>query len=190
MKLVLASCSPRRLELLDRIGVRPDIVDPADIDESELPDEVPLQAVRRLALAKAQAVAQRHPDDLVLAADTMAACGRRILPKADTPQMVRECLRLLSGRRHRLMTAVVLARPGKAPACRVATNIVALKRLDEREIEAYVACGEGLGKAGGYAIQGHFEAYVRFISGSASGIIGLPLFETRQMLQGAGYPVM
>lgn len=182
--LILASSSPRRLDLLARIGVVPDAVRPADIDETPLPGELPAPHAERLAAAKATAVAE--PGTLTLAADTVVAVGRRILPKAEDDATVRRCLALLSGRRHRVLSAVTLIdREGRARH-RLSTSILAFKRLSAAEIDAYAACGEGLGKAGGYAIQGRAEAFVRFLSGSHSGVVGLPLFETRALLEPAG----
>ncbi|MBV9840238.1 MAG: septum formation protein Maf [Sphingomonadaceae bacterium] len=189
MRLVLASASPRRLDLLARIGVVPDAVDPADIDEAPLPGELPLIHARRLAAAKAATVARRFPDSLVLAADTVVATGRRILPKAEDEAAARNCLALLSGRRHRVHSAVTLIRADGRARHRETTTIVAFKRLSPIEIDAYLAGGEWRGKAGGYAIQGHAEAWVRYLAGSHSGVIGLPLFEARALLTAAGYPL-
>jgi septum formation protein len=185
LKLILASASPRRLELLARIGIVPDAVDPADIDEAALPGELPRLHVTRLAAAKAAAVAVRHPDAVVLAADTVVAAGRRILPKTEEEGEARECLKLLSGRRHRVLTAVTVIANSKAHH-RLSTTIVTFKPLTIAEIDAYIASGEWRGKAGGYAIQGRAEAFVRFLSGSHSGVVGLPLFETRNILLSAG----
>ena len=184
-RLILASASPRRLDLLARIGVVPDAVDPADIDEAVLAGELPRLSVIRLAAAKAEAVAARHADAIVLAADTLVAAGRRILPKAESEAQVRQCLALLSGRRHHVLTAVTVIAKGKARH-RLSNTIVAFKSLTVAEIDAYVACGEWRGKAGGYAIQGRAEAFVRFLSGSHSGVVGLPLFETRALLLASG----
>lgn len=189
LPLVLASASPRRLELLARVGVKPDVVEPADIDEVPGKAELPLPHAARLAAEKAAFAAARHPAALVLAADTVVAAGRRILPKAEDEAQARACLQLLSGRRHRVHTAVTLIAPGGAARHRVSTSIVTFKRLHPDEIGAYIAGGEWSGKAGGYAIQGSAESLVRFITGSWSGIVGLPLFETRALLTGAGYPV-
>jgi septum formation protein len=187
MRLVLASASPRRAELLARIGVVPDEIVPADIDETPLEAERPAQHACRMAAAKAAAVAR--PGDLVLAADTVVAAGRRILPKAEDEEAARAALSLLSGRRHRVLTAVtVVDREGRARH-RLATSIVAFKRLSQEELAAYLASGEWRGKAGGYAIQGRAEALVRMISGSHSGVVGLPLYETRALLRAAGYPI-
>ena len=189
MRLILASASPRRLELLARIGVAPDAVEPADIDEAPLKAELPAPHAERLAAAKASHVAAHYPDALVLAADTVVAVGRRILPKAATEAQARDCIALLHGRRHRVHTAVTLIVPGAGARHRLASSIVTFKRLHPDEIDAYIACGEWRDKAGGYAIQGRAEAFVRFMSGSWSGIVGLPLYDTRALLIGAGYPL-
>jgi len=189
MRLILASASPRRRDLLARIGVVPDAVDPAEIDETPTKAELPAAHARRLADEKGLAVAARHPDALVLAADTVVAVGRRILPKADDEATARACLALLSGRRHRVHSAVVLIDPSGASRRRLSTSIVTFKRLTDTEIDAYLASGEWHGKAGGYAIQGRAEAFVRFLSGSHSGVVGLPLFETRALLIASGYPL-
>jgi septum formation protein len=187
-RLVLASGSPRRLDLLRQVGVIPDEVDPADIDEHPLANETPRALAARLASGKADATFQRHPDALVLGADTVVACGRRLLPKAETLDQARDCLALLSGRRHRVYTGVALA--GKTKTCRVVQSIVTFKRLSQSEIQAYIDTGDWQGKAGGYAIQGPAALFIRALSGSYSGVVGLPLFETGQMLRGAGYPVL
>jgi len=187
MRLILASASPRRRDLLARIGVAPDAVDPAAIDETPAKGELPAPHARRLADEKALAVAARYPDALVLAADTVVAAGRRILPKAEDEATARACLALLSGRRHRVHSAVTLIAPGSVVRSRLSTSIVAFKRLTDAEIQGYLASGEWRDKAGGYAIQGRAEAFVRFLSGSHSGVVGLPLFETRALLIAAGY---
>ena len=188
MRLVLASTSPRRRDLLARLGVEPArVADPA-IDETPLPAEQPRVHVARLAEAKARAV-ERAEGEIVLAGDTVIALGRRILGKAEDEATLRRMLGLLSGRRHHCLTAVcVIDGAGKART-RLSDTIVAFKPLTGREIDAYVESGEGLGKAGGYAIQGRAEAFVRFLSGSHSGVIGLPLFETRALLIAAGMPL-
>ncbi|MGN6277930.1 MAG: Maf family protein [Sphingomonas sp.] len=184
-KLVLASSSPRRRDLLARLGVTPDRIASPDIDESPLPGEAPRAYALRLAEAKARALA-READEVVLAGDTAIVLGRRILPPAEDENVQRRLLGLLSGRRHHCLSAIcVIDRDGRART-RLADTIVAFKRLSEAEIDAYIACGEGLGKAGGYAIQGRAEAFVRFLSGSHSGVIGLPLFETRALLAASG----
>lgn len=185
VRLVLASASPRRRDLLARLDIVPARVTAPDIDEAPLPREVPRAYVLRLAEAKARAV-DRTADEVVLAGDTAIVLGCRILPPAETPEIQRKLLGLLSGRRHHCLTAIcVIDANGKART-RLSDTIVAFKPLDSAEIEAYIACGEGLGKAGGYAIQGRAEAFVRFLSGSHSGVIGLPLFETRALLAAAG----
>jgi septum formation protein len=185
VRLVLASASPRRLELLARVGVVPDVVDAAEIDETPHKSELPLPYAKRMAAAKAAAVAPRHPQSIILAADTVVAVGRRILPKAEDEAAARTCLSLLSGRRHRVHSAVTVIDASGQPRHRVATSIVSFKRLSSADIDRYVAGGDWHGKAGGYAIQGAAEAFVRFLSGSYSGVIGLPLFETQALLTSA-----
>ena len=189
MRLILASASPRRLDLLARIGVAPDAVAPADIDESVPKGELPRDHALRLACEKAAAVAESHPDALVLAADTVVAVGRRILPKVEDEGTLRACMKLLSGRRHRVMTGVALAEPGGHVRSRVVETVIAMKRLGQEEIDYYAGHGEWRGKAGGYALQGYGEVYVRFMAGSWSNVVGLPLAETRGMLKAAGYPL-
>lgn len=186
-RLVLASASPRRRDLLARIGVVPEEIAAADIDETPLAGELPPLYARRMAAAKAAAVARAGA--LVLAADTVVAAGRRILPKAEAEAEARAALGLLSGRRHRVHSAVTLVGADGVARHRLSTTIVALKRLSPDELDAYLASGEWRGKAGGYAIQGRAEALVRMISGSHSGVVGLPLFETRALLAAAGYPL-
>ena len=185
--LVLASASPRRLDLLRQIGVVPDRMDPAEIDEAALKGELPVAHARRLAAAKLEAVAPRHAGAYVLAADTVVACGRRILPKAEDATIARNCLELLSGRRHRVLGAVELRGPDGRRLRRLVTTAVIFKRLSPNEIERYLAGGEWRGKAGGYAIQGLAAAFIPAITGSYSNVVGLPLAETWAMLQGLGY---
>lgn len=187
MKLVLASASPRRLDLLARIGVTPDAVDPADIDESVPKGELPKVHALRLAEEKAAATAARHPDALVLAADTVVAVGRRILPKVEDEATLRQCMALLSGRRHRVLTGVALRLPGGTMRSRVVETTITMKRLSHEEIDYYASHGEWRGKAGGYALQGYGEVYVRHIAGSYSNVVGLPLAEARHLLKSAGY---
>jgi len=187
-RLVLASSSPRRRDLLARIGAAPERVASPDIDESPLHGEVPRAYALRLAQAKAQAV-ERGVDEIVLAGDTTVAVGRRILPPAETEAVQRELLALLSGRRHRCISAICVIDTAGKLRTRVVETIVTFKRLTPAEIDAYIACGEGLGKAGGYAIQGRAEALIRYIAGSHSGVVGLPLFETRALLASAGLPL-
>jgi septum formation protein len=183
--LVLASASKRRLDLLAQIGIVPDRVVSPEIDETAERDESPRLYALRLARAKAATAAGQ--ECLVLAADTVVAAGRRILPKAETETDARHCLALLSGRRHRVLTAVVLAAPDGRRSERLVTSIVAFARLTPRQVEAYLDGGEWQGKAGSYAIQGQAAAFVRFLSGSYSNVVGLPLFETAQLLRGAGW---
>jgi len=189
MRLILASASPRRLDLLARIGVVPDAVVPADIDESVPKGELPRDHALRLAREKAEAVSADEPDALVLAADTVVAVGRRILPKVEDKATLRACMKLLSGRRHRVMTGIALAAPGQPLRTRVVETAIAMKRLSNEEIDFYAAHGEWRGKAGGYALQGYGEVYVRHIAGSYSNVVGLPLAETRNLLKAAGYPI-
>ena len=189
MRLVLASASPRRLDLLERIGVRPDAVLPADVDERIPPGELPREHALRLAIEKAEAVASSEPEALVLAADTVVAVGRRILPKVEDEATLRACMKLLSGRRHRVLTGVALAVPGGAMRERLVETMIAMKRLSPEEIDYYAGHGEWRGKAGGYALQGYGEVYVRHIAGSYSNVVGLPLAETRLLLKSAGYSI-
>jgi septum formation protein len=185
--LVLASASPRRLDLLRQVGVLPDRVDPADIDETPQPGELPPAHALRLAQAKARAVIARHPGAYVLAADTVVACGRRILPKPADEASARSCLKLLSGRRHRVHGGIALAGPDGRFTARRVDSQVAFKRLSEAEIAAYLRSGEWRGKAGGYAIQGRAAALISWVCGSYSNVVGLPVFETTQLLIGRGY---
>ena len=189
MRLILASASPRRLDLLARIGVVPDAIVPADVEESVPKGELPRDHAIRLAREKALAVAAAHPQDLVLAADTVVAVGRRVLPKVEDEATLRACMALLSGRRHRVLTGVALALPGGWIRERLVETMIAMKRLSPEEIDHYAAHGEWRGKAGGYALQGYGEVYVRHIAGSYSNVVGLPLAETRVLLKSAGYPL-
>ncbi|WP_254602001.1 Maf family protein [Sphingomonas bacterium] len=184
--MVLASASPRRLDLLARIGIVPDAIDPAEIDEAPGGAELPAEHARRLAAEKAAVVAARHAGAIVLAADTVVAAGRRILPKAADADAVRACLKLLSGRRHRVLTALTVIDAGGVARHRLSISIVIFGPLTAATIERYAVSGEGIGKAGGYAIQGAAEGFVRALSGSHSGVVGLPLFETRALLIAAG----
>jgi len=186
-RLVLASASPRRRDLLAQIGIEPDAVDPADLDETPWPRELPGPHAARLAHEKARAVAARHPGAWILAADTVVACGRRILPKPDQEGEARACLRRLSGRAHRVFGGVTILAPAGAVRERLVQTVVRFKRLDAAEIDAYIHAGEWRGKAGGYAIQGRAAAFIRSINGSYSNVVGLPLFEVAQMLKGLGW---
>jgi len=184
---VLASASPRRLELLARIGIVPDRVLPTDIDETPRKAELPRKLAARLAAEKAEAAAAAAPGALVLAADTVVGVGRRILPKAASAAEARGCLELLSGRRHQVSTGVVLRTAEGRRLTRLVTTALAFQRLTTAQIDAYLETGEWQGKAGGYALQGRAEAFVRFLSGSWSNVVGLPLFETAQLLRGIGW---
>ena len=186
-RLVLASASPRRLDLLRQIGVEPAAIAPADIDETPEKNEPPAVYARRLALAKAEAVADRFAGDFILAADTVVMRGRRILPKAEEAGQARQCLALLSGARHHVLGGVAVIAPDGRRVVRIADTVVSFKRLEPAEIERYMAGGEWRGKAGGYAIQGHAAVFVKRINGSYSNVVGLPLYETAAMLHGLGF---
>ena len=183
--LILASASPRRRELLARLGVEPARVVHADIDETPLKAELPRDYAARMAREKALAAADRSGH--VLAGDTVVAVGRRILPKAEDEATARTCLELLSGRRHRVLSAIALLAPDGTLRERLSETQVRFKRLSEQEIGAYLAGGEWHDKAGGYAIQGSAEGLIAWIGGSHSGVVGLPLFETRALLKAAGF---
>ncbi len=182
---ILASASPRRSALLTQMGIVADEIIPADIDETPHKKELPTRYVERVAREKAQTIASRKPDAVVLAADTVVVCGRRILPKAEDEQTARECLQLLSGRRHRVHTAVCIIAGGKLKEHREET-VVNFRRLTPIEIEHYIESGEWQGKAGGYAIQGCAEGFIPWIRGSYSNVIGLPLAKTCHMLASVG----
>lgn len=184
--LILASASPRRLELLRQVGVEPDLVSPADVDESVLKRELPRDHACRLAAEKAACVAAGHPDAFVLGADTVVACGRRILGKTEDKAEALRFLTLLSGRRHRVYGGVCVMAPDGRSIRRVVQTAVTFKRLSAEEIERYLADGEWRGKAGAYAIQGRAAVFVRQLGGSYSNVVGLPLFETMAMLRGLG----
>ena len=187
--LLLASESPRRKALLAQAGITPDAIRAAAIDETPLKGELPRLHALRLACEKVRTVAAKLSGApmLVLGADTAVACGRRILPKAEDAETVRACLTLLSGRRHQVITAVAVAAPGHEIRTRIVVTAVAFRRLSATEIETYVQSREGEGKAGGYAIQGRAEVFVRRINGSYSNVVGLPLAETVSLLRGCGY---
>ena len=190
-RLILASASPRRLQLLAQLGIAPDQVLPADIDETPRRDELPPRYAARMAREKADCVVQAvtAPGCFTLAADTVVAVGRRILPKAADAAEVRACLALLSGRRHHVLTAVVVVAPDGRRAERLCDTGVVFARLSREQVDSYVASDEGVGKAGGYAMQGRAAGFARQLSGSYSGVVGLPLFEVAQLLRGLGYPV-
>ena len=186
-RLILGSASPRRRELLARLGLEPDEVISTDIDESPLKAEIPRDYAVRMAREKALAVTDG--DAHVLAGDTVVALGRRILPKAEDEATARACLALMSGRRHRVLSAIALKAPDGSLRERLSETIVRFKPLSAAEIDSYIAGGEWHGKAGGYAIQGSAEGLIAWISGSHSGVVGLPLFETRALLRAAGFPI-
>jgi septum formation protein len=186
--LVLASSSPRRRDLLARLGLEPARIASPDIDETPHKAEIPRVYALRMAQEKALAVT-RSAREIVIAGDTTVAVGRRILQQATDADMQRTFLQLLSGRRHHVLSAVAVIDIHGQLRTRISDSIVRFKRLGEAEIEAYIACGEGLGKAGGYAIQGRAEALIDWMAGSHSGVIGLPLYETRALLVAAGYPL-
>ena len=185
MKLILASASPRRKDLLAQIGIVPDAILPADINEDPIDGELPRAHALRLAQEKAQAVAAREPGSVVLAADTVVGVGRRILPKTETRAEAEACLRLMSGRNHRVFTGVATIADGHLRAKVVQTRI-GLKSLSEKEIADYLDSGEWQGKAGGYGIQGRAGAFVAKMVGSYTNVVGLPLYETRNMLTACG----
>ena len=185
--LVLASASPRRLDLLRQIGIAPDVVDPADLDERLQKGELPGPHAARLASAKAAVVAARHPGAYVIGADTVVACGRRVLPKPETEAEARGCLDLLSGVRHRVYGGLTVVAPDGRAVHRLVLTQVSFKRLSVPEIADYLTGGEWRGKAGGYAIQGRAAVFIRAISGSYSNVVGLPLFEVAGLLGGLGW---
>jgi septum formation protein len=187
-RLILASASPRRRDLLAQIGLQPAIV-AAEIDEAPHPRELPAPHVQRLARAKAERVAPSQPGTVVLAADTAVACGRRILPKAETEKEARACLALLSGRRHRVYGGICVIAPDGRIAERLVVTSVSFRRLAQADIERYIAGGEWRGKAGGYAIQGSAAAFVRSLTGSYTNVVGLDLYATAALLRGLGFPV-
>ncbi len=188
-RLVLASQSPRRRELLAQIGITPDAITRADVDETPQPGETPRLLAKRLAIAKARTAAKEgNKPALYLAADTVVGVGRRILGKPKDETDARRMLALLSGRAHRVWTGIALLHPGGKLTARLVEARIKFKRLTPNEIDSYIACGDWRGKAGGYGIQGHAGVFVLSINGSYSAIVGLPLYETAALLEGAGYP--
>jgi len=183
--LVLASASPRRLDLLRQVGLEPAEIDPADLDETPAARELPRAYALRMAKSKLAVVVPRHPGAVVLAADSVVVCSRRILPKAETEAEARVCLGRLSGRRHRVLGAVAVGFPDGTVRTRLVETVVRFKRLEPTELDDYLRSGEWRGKAGGYAIQGRAARFVDFLSGSYSNVVGLPLFETVQLLKSA-----
>ncbi len=194
-KLVLASGSPRRIELLQQAGIEPDHIFPAEVDETPLKAEHPRSLAKRLALAKAEkayAALRAEPDfsgSYILAADTVVAVGRRILPKAEVIEEATNCLGMLSGRSHRVYTGVCLVTPSGKFRQKLVESRVRFKRLSREDMESYIASGEWRGKAGGYAIQGLAGAFVVKLAGSYTGVVGLPLYETTTLLSGEGFRV-
>ena len=185
-QLVLASASPRRLDLLGQIGIQPDLVSAAEVDETPKKGELPASYARRLAIAKAETVAVRR-DGVILAGDTVVACGRRILPKAETADTAQSCLRLLSGRQHRVYGGIALITADRRLLVRVVCSQVKFRRLSGNDIADAMAAGDWRGKAGGYAIQGFAARYIRHINGSYSNIVGFSLFDVTALLDTAGY---
>lgn len=183
---ILASASPRRQDLLAQIGCTPDQIIPADIDETPRPSEKPRAHALRLAIEKAQAVSLNHAGSIILAADTVVGVGLRILPKTNTADEARACLTLMSGRGHRVYTGLCVIGPNGYHTSKVSETRLKMKRLTAAEIEAYIDSGEWHGKAGGYGIQGRAGAFISTIIGSYTGVVGLPVFETRNALLGAG----
>ena len=185
--IVLASASPRRKDLLRQIGINNFKIEPADIDERELSKELPNKYVLRIAKQKAEVVSNNNQQCFVIAADTIVTCGRRILHKAETRSDASDCLNLLSGRRHKVLSAVVINSPNGNQIFRTVTSVVTFKKLDKEELNAYLGTDEWEGKAGGYAIQGLAATYIRALNGSYSNVVGLPLHETYQLLKGMGF---
>ena len=185
--LVLASASPRRSELLRQVGITPDRIEPADIDETPLKKETPRLLALRLAKAKAQTAAARAPGAYVLGADTVVSVGRRVLPKAESEAEAKACLVLLSGRNHRVGTAISVVAPDGRASSRLVETQVTFKRLTDAEIAAYLASGEWRGKAGGYGAQGLAAAFITHLAGSYTGVVGLPVYETLCLLEGLGW---
>ena len=185
--LILASASPRRLQLLEQIGITPDKIIPADIDETPLKGELPAPYVMRIATGKGRKIATENPDAFVLAADTTVACGRRIMGKAENETEERAFLKLLSGRRHKVITGIVVFAPGNRKSQKLVTTTVNFRPLPDQDIDAYIKSGEWKGKAGGYAIQGLGATFAKGINGSYTNVVGLSLYETMQMLKGLGF---
>ena len=186
--LVLASASPRRESLLRQIGLDPDVVEAPDIDETPQRGELPTKLALRLATAKVAAISPNHKNAFVLAADTVVACGRRVLPKPQDRATAQACLSLLSGRRHRVHSGIAVVGPDGNPRTRLVTTMVSFKALSPADVDVYLATGEWASKAGGYAIQGFAAAFVKRLNGSYTNVVGLPLYETVALLNGLGYP--
>ncbi len=185
--LILASASPRRLQLLEQLNITPADVIPADIDETPLKDELPRAHALRLACEKARKISESHKSKFILAADTVVACGRRILPKAENEQQARECLNLLSGRRHHVYGGICIITDQGKEISRLCDTAVKFKALSNNEIETYIQSGEWDGKAGGYAIQGMAASFIPSIQGSYSNVVGLSLYDIMQILKGNAF---
>lgn len=186
-QLMLASASPRRVDLLKQIGVTPDHIIPASLDETPLKGELPGKLAERLAIAKARAIHEKHPDSYILAADTVVGVGRRILPKTEKQEEAAECLSLISGRRHHVYGGIALIAPDGKISSRLCDTVVQFKSLSHAETKAYLDSQEWQGVAGGYAIQGRAGAFVKFIRGSYSNVVGLSLYDTMNLLRGCGF---
>ncbi len=189
MKLVLASASPRRRDLLAQIGITPDVIDPTDIDETPLAGELPRHYAERVACEKAMVAAKRHPGCIVLSGDTVVAVGRRILPKGETEADARACWKLLSGRKNRVYSAVAVVDAAGKLRHKLSLNVVSFRKLTADELDAYIATGDWQGKAGAYSVQGSAAIFMSGMQGTQSGVMGLPLFETAHLLRAAGFPV-
>jgi septum formation protein len=186
-RLILASASPRRVDLLKQIGITPDTILPADIDETQHAGELPRDLAKRLSAEKAKVIATKNPDAFVLAADTVVACGRRLLDKTNTELEARACLEMISGRRHHVYGGIALITPSGKLHARLVDTVVQFKKLSKPELENYLASGQWKGVAGGYAIQGLAGTFVKFLSGSYSNVVGLSLYDTMIILDSAGY---
>ncbi len=184
---ILASASPRRVDLLAQVGITPDEIIPADIDETQLKGEHPRALAVRLALGKAQKIAEAHPQSIILGADCVVACGTRVMDKPSGPDDARKILKTLSGRRHRVYGGLCVIAPDKKTRTHLCETIVSFRRLSEAEIDAYIQSMEWEGKAGAYGIQGLAGTYVRFLSGSYTNVIGLSIYDAVRMLDSAGY---
>jgi septum formation protein len=195
-KLVLASASPRRMQLLEQVGLTPDLLNPTDIDETPQRRESPRRLSIRLSDQKAKAattaplVKALGPNTYIVAADTVVGMGRRVLPKPANADEAMDCLRLLTGRAHWVYSTVTIVAPGGKTSTRCCETKIRFKRLSRDEMQTYIASEEWRGKAGGYAIQGRAAAFVRYLAGSHSGVVGLPLYETLHLLEGAGFPML
>lgn len=186
-KLILASASPRRTDLLQQIGVAPNKIIPADIDETPQKGELPRDLALRLARNKAEAIAAKHPNSFILAADTVVSCGRRILPKTETAEETRLCLERLSGRRHHVYGGICLITPEKKIITRLSDTIIQFKKLTPKDINNYLESGEWKDVAGGYAIQGQAASFIKWLRGSYSNVVGLSLYDTMQILEGNSF---